>query len=101
VDQTIYLHVDEAKFMQIMSNLMSNSLKFTRSGGTISIVIQDRSSDVRLKFSDNGIGTPVEFQNKLVDKFTKARRKGLNGEPTVDLGLSIVKTIVEWHRGKI
>jgi two-component system sensor histidine kinase VicK len=101
LDKVIYLHVDEAKFMQIMNNLMSNALKFTRPGGTISIQIEDHTSTVLFRFSDNGIGVPAELQNRLFDKFTKARRKGLNGEPTIGLGLSIVKTIVEWHKGKI
>ncbi len=99
--EKVYLHIDEAKFMQIMNNLMSNALKFTHPGGTIAVEIEDLSASVLFKFSDNGIGIPAEFHKALFDKFTKARRKGLNGEPTIGLGLSIVKMIVEWHKGRI
>lgn len=97
----IFLELDEAKFMQIMNNLVSNSLKFTRPGDLISIKIEDRDDSVLFTFADNGIGIPDDLQDSIFDKFTIARRKGLNGEPTTGLGLSIVKMIIEWHKGKI
>jgi two-component system sensor histidine kinase VicK len=97
----IYLHLDLAKFMQIMNNLMTNALKFTRENGTISLNIEDKIHSVLFTFSDDGIGIPDKLQGDIFDKFTNARRKGLHGEPSIGLGLSIVKTIVEWHKGKI
>lgn len=97
----IFLSLDEAKFMQTVNNLISNALKFTKSGGTITIHIRELEQSVLFSFSDDGIGIPKEYLSKVFDKFTKARRNGLNGEPTIGLGLSIVKTIVEWHQGKI
>jgi two-component system sensor histidine kinase VicK len=99
--KSIYLDLDEAKFMQIMNNLVTNSLKFTHPGGIISIEVIDKEKSVLFTVADNGIGIPKHFHDGLFDKFTKARRKGLNGEPTIGLGLSIAKMIVEWHKGKI
>ncbi len=99
--KSIYLDLDEAKFMQIMNNLVTNSLKFTHPGGIISFEVLNQENSVLFIVSDNGIGIPETFHNSLFDKFTKARRKGLNGEPTIGLGLSIVKMIVEWHKGKV
>lgn len=99
--QDIYLHLDEAKFMQVLNNLMSNALKFTPHGETISLSVKDMDDRVLFIFSDTGIGIPEKFHAALFEKFTPARRKGLNGEPTVGLGLSIVKTVLEWHEGTI
>ncbi len=100
-EESIYMALDEAKFMQIMNNLVSNSLKFTHPGGIISIDILEKDDSVLFTLSDNGIGVPEDLHEALFDKFTRARRKGLNGEPATGLGLSIVKMIVEWHNGSI
>ncbi|MGZ4035269.1 MAG: sensor histidine kinase [Bacteroidia bacterium] len=97
----IFIDIDESKFMQVLNNLMSNSLKFTKERGKISLDLKEQKDSVILLFSDDGIGIPKKFHPVLFDKFTEARRQGLNGEPTIGLGLSIVKTIVDWHGGRI
>lgn len=97
----IFVRLDDAKFMQIVNNLISNSLKFTPAGGAIQISIEEQAENVLFKFSDNGIGIPEALLPEIFEKFTPARRPGLQGEPTLGLGLSIVKTIVGWHQGRI
>lgn len=99
--EEIFIEMDLSKFMQVVNNLISNSMKFTRSGGSISITISEEQNYLRFIFSDDGIGVPKDHLMKIFDKFTTARRPGLNGEPTLGLGLSIVKTIINWHSGKI
>lgn len=98
---SIHADLDEAKFMQIMNNLLTNALKFTHPGGVITVHISESPETVLFTFSDNGIGIPREYLDELFEKFTPARRKGLNGEPSTGLGLSIVKMIIEWHKGKV
>jgi two-component system sensor histidine kinase VicK len=97
----LFADLDEAKFMQVLNNLMSNALKFTRSGGNIWVGLERRGEFCRMTFRDDGIGIPAHLLPQVFDKFTNARRTGLEGEPTVGLGLSIVKTIVDWHQGRI
>ncbi|TDQ11838.1 sensor histidine kinase [Pedobacter metabolipauper] len=97
----IFIEVDEAKFMQIVNNLISNALKFTGPQGKIRIEVTEVENQVSFSFSDDGIGIPKHQLGEIFEKFTTARRPGLNGEPTLGLGLSIVKTIVGWHDGKI
>lgn len=97
----IYLMLDEAKFMQVMNNLMSNALKFTHPGDTVTVTITQEPEMVRFSFTDTGIGIPQDQLPRIFDKFTSAGRNGLNGEPTTGLGLSVVKDIVGWHGGKI
>lgn len=100
-DEEIFMEVDEAKFMQIINNLMSNALKFTRPGGHIAIEVRNEGDWIHFRFTDDGIGIPSDQLDRIFDKFTTARRAGLSGEPTLGLGLSIVKTIVDWHNGNI
>jgi two-component system, OmpR family, sensor histidine kinase VicK len=97
----IYLDLDDAKFMQVINNLMSNAIKFTPDGGEITLSLEEKEETVLIKVADTGIGIPEKYHATLFDKFTRARRPGIKGEPSVGLGMSIIKTIVEWHRGTI
>ena len=97
----IYAEVDENKFMQVINNLISNALKFTPDGGTITITIVQKERNIVISVGDNGVGIPEKFHAKLFEKFSDSRRTGLKGEPSVGLGMSIIKTIVEWHNGRI
>ncbi|WP_316740758.1 HAMP domain-containing sensor histidine kinase [Pedobacter antarcticus] len=99
--EEIFIELDDAKFMQIVNNLVSNALKFTAPSGEIIVKVIDAGDEVKFSFSDNGIGIPKAHIEEVFDEFTAARRPGLNGEPTLGLGLSIVKTIVGWHGGTI
>jgi two-component system sensor histidine kinase VicK len=99
--EKIYIELDEDKFMQVINNLISNALKFTPSGGEININIYKKAESVLISIADTGIGIPEAFHECLFDKFTIARRNGLRGEVTTGLGMSLIKTIVEWHGGKI
>ncbi|WP_018476258.1 PAS domain-containing sensor histidine kinase [Pontibacter roseus] len=97
----IYAPIDPNKFMQVINNLISNAIKFTHDGGIISIDLEEKDSTVLMTVQDNGIGIPERYHHQLFDKFTQARRDGLKGEPSTGLGMSIIKTIVEWHGGRI
>lgn len=99
--EKIYLKLDDIKFRQVINNLISNALKFTPDGGDISILLEEQQDTVLITVADNGIGIPAQYHDTLFEKFTRARRKGLKGEPSIGLGMSIIKTIVSWHGGKI
>lgn len=97
----VLVEVDQVKFQQVFSNLVSNANKFTHKGGHITVRVQEQEQSVLISVSDDGIGIPASMQEVIFDRFTKARRPGLRGEVTVGLGLSIVKRLVEMHQGKI
>jgi two-component system sensor histidine kinase VicK len=99
--EVIYAEIDEDKFMQIINNLITNSLKFTPDGGKIEVHLEEKDTEVIITVRDNGIGIPQKYHATLFDKFTNARRSGLKGEISTGLGMSIIKTIVEWHDGRI
>ncbi|PSR53924.1 PAS domain-containing sensor histidine kinase [Adhaeribacter arboris] len=97
----VFLTLDMPKFFQVINNLVSNAIKFTPDGGNITISVEEQEDSVLIKVADTGIGIPAKYHATLFDKFTNARRPGIKGEPSVGLGMSIIKTIVEWHQGKI
>ena len=99
--KVIYAEIDEDKFMQVINNLITNSLKFTPEGGKIEIDVMDKNTEVLITIRDNGIGIPQHYHATLFDKFSPAGRSGLKGEISTGLGMSIIKTIVEWHKGNI
>lgn len=93
------LHPD--KFGRVLDNLLHNALKFTPTGGTVTVGLGEHEGKVRLTVKDTGIGIPGKLHNNLFDKFNPTRRAGLHGEVTTGLGLFIAKQIVELHGGAI
>ncbi|WP_295769596.1 HAMP domain-containing sensor histidine kinase [uncultured Mucilaginibacter sp.] len=97
----IFINLDEPKFMQVMNNLMTNAMKFTPEDGYVALNVEENNDEVNFVLADNGIGIPADYQAILFDKFTDAGRKGLQGEPSIGLGMFVVKNIIEWHQGKV
>ncbi|TVT43742.1 PAS domain S-box protein [Hymenobacter setariae] len=100
-EQPIYVSFDINKLQQVVNNLISNAIKFTPDGGQIAVSLERRGDQALLLVADNGIGIPADLQGVLFDKFTKARRPGLRGERSTGLGMSVIKTIVNLHQGRI
>jgi two-component system sensor histidine kinase VicK len=98
---SIYADIDDNKFMQVVNNLLGNAMKFTPDGGQLRVELSQHPNHLLLTIADNGIGIPRALQGCLFDRFTAARRTGLRGEKTTGLGMSIIKTLVELHRGRI
>ena len=95
------IKLDLIKFRLVLQNLISNAIKFTENGGSIEIIVQDEVDTLQLIIKDDGIGIPENKLPGIFEKFSNARRKGLRGEKSTGLGLSIVKKVVELHKGEI
>lgn len=100
-EAALYLEIDQNKFMLAVNNLISNAIEFTPDGGTITVSVRTTTGAALVTVADTGVGIPVPMQAGLFEKFTKARRPGLRGERSTGLGMSIIKTIVELHGGRI
>lgn len=99
--EPLMAEVDAIKFSQILNNLISNSIKFTPPEGKIKISARQQGEQVVLEHRDNGIGIPKDLQPVLFDRYTKAGRKGLRGEESRGLGMSIVRELVKLQGGDI
>ena len=93
--------VDEDRFTQVLTNLLSNAAKFSPEGGTISVSIQPRNGGVRVSVSDEGPGIPEEFRKHIFSKFSQADGSDTRKRGGTGLGLSITRAIVEKLGGQI
>lgn len=98
---TMPVKIELLKFQRVLENLISNSLKFTKQGGSIVLRTFVDGTKAMIEVEDDGIGIPAGLQSSVFDQFTRAKRQGLNGEQATGLGMSIAKVIVELHKGKI
>jgi signal transduction histidine kinase len=89
---------DRERILQVLTNLVSNAIKFTPKGGTVSIVTEPIGDDVRFTVADNGPGVPLE---KLEAIFERYGQSGSYDRRGLGLGLYISKCIVEAHGGRI
>jgi two-component system sensor histidine kinase VicK len=97
----IYAELDSMKFVQIINNLVSNAIKFTGENGQINIHLEQLEKSILVTVQDDGIGIPKKMQPVLFKKYTEAGRVGLAGEESVGLGMWIIKSLVDEHKGTI
>ena len=92
--------IDIEKMEQVVRNLLSNALKFSKPSGRIQFKIQNLKSDYTITVSDEGFGIPEDEIDMIFDKFVQSTRTK-TGAGGTGLGLSICKRIVEDHKGSI
>lgn len=85
----------------VLRNLILNSMKFTESGGTISVRAQENGKDITLSVTDNGMGIKPEVQEILFEKASGYSTRGTANEKGTGLGLILCKEFVEKNGGKI
>jgi PAS domain S-box-containing protein len=103
VDENLQVFADKGLLQQAFNNLISNAIKFTKAGGTITISAKPSEQMRFFEFSikDTGTGIKKENLDKLFNVDTKYSSEGTAGEKGTGLGLSLVKEIVEKHGGNI
>lgn len=101
LDHGVELNVNREKIWRVISNLISNAIKFSPVDEAIKVRAVQKHSNVIISIKDHGIGIPDSMKDKVFNMFTDAKRPGTVGEKSFGLGLSISKQIVEKHNGKI
>lgn len=97
----LYAEVNKEKFHRVMDNLISNAIKFSKENDKIDIYLDKENNLATIEVKDHGLGVPKDMIPHLFDRFSKAGRTGVRGEQSTGLGLSIVKQIIERHKGTI
>jgi NtrC-family two-component system sensor histidine kinase KinB len=90
---------DPNKVMWVLTNLVSNALRYTDSGGWIRVAAEPFGAQVHISVADNGIGIPHEYHSRIFDKFVQIKSDRGNGG--TGLGLAICREIVRAHGGTI
>ena len=100
----ILVYYDRYKLERVFYNLISNAFRYTPKNGKIVIRIIEKSDVINIQVEDSGVGVADEYQDKIFERFYEL---SLNNKPDNDynkgtgIGLSIVKNIVDLHKGKI
>ncbi len=89
---------DERRLKQALFNLVSNALKFTLPGGTITLSAYREGGRVALVVADTGVGVPEQDQTRIFERFERGNPRGQSGP---GLGLSLVKSFIELHGGTV
>ncbi len=92
---------DKARVEQVLMNMASNAIKYTKDGGRISIKAGVRGGEVWCSVKDNGIGIPKEDVQKVFDRFYRVDKARSRESGGTGLGLSIAQEIVVRHGGRI
>jgi len=92
---------DESKVAWVLINLLSNAIRFTPSGGNVTLKITGNDGAVEFSVRDTGVGIEPQNLSRIFDKFFQASTKQAEHHTGVGLGLAISKEIIEAHGGKI
>jgi signal transduction histidine kinase len=93
--------VDSVRIRQLVDNLVSNAIKYTPSGGEVTVRLEPEGSDVLLEVTDTGIGISPADQSRLFSRFFRTRDAETLAIQGIGLGLAITKSIAEAHGGTI
>ncbi|HTY07569.1 MAG TPA: ATP-binding protein, partial [Candidatus Edwardsbacteria bacterium] len=92
---------DEGKINRVVSNLLSNALKFTPKQGRILIAAVEKPTLIEVSVTDNGEGIPPEDRERVFEKFYQVKKRKLGRKTGTGLGLPLCRQLVEAHGGKI
>ena len=105
--KTPYVMADELRIREVLLNIISNAVKFTKDGGTISFAAENAPGNdenhiiVRYRISDTGIGMSEEFQTRIFDEFSQENNGARTSYKGTGLGMAIAKQYVDLMGGKI
>jgi heavy metal sensor kinase len=92
---------DDELLRRMLLNLLDNAVKYTPEGGEILVQLAAQNGNAVIKVHDTGIGIPLDDQERIFDRFYRVDKARSRAQGGAGLGLSIVRWIVEIHRGKI
>ena len=92
---------DRKRLVQVLTNLLHNSAKYTPPGGQINLTVSHRAGMVELHVSDNGIGVDAELMPHIFELFTQEKRSSDRAQGGLGLGLALVRSLVLLHGGHV
>jgi len=99
VPSFLYVMVDRNRMRQVLANLLDNAVKYTPNGGKIELTVSTRPLEVMISVKDSGIGIASEDLAKIWERLY--RSDASRSQRGLGLGLSLVKAVVEAHRGRV
>ena len=100
-DDFLMAKMDSQLIIQVLINIIDNAIKYTPPGSQINITVRREDQMVLIEISDNGPGVSEDAKTKLFDMFYTADNARGDGRRGLGLGLSLCKSIIDAHGGKI
>lgn len=98
---SLYVEGDEKRLIQVVANLLNNAAKYTPEGGEISLRVEALNDFIDISVTDNGIGMSPDLIASAFELFVQGQRAADRAEGGLGLGLALVKSLVELHRGSV
>lgn len=98
-DQPLFIHGDKTRLQRLVANLLDNALKYTCSGGKVTIALSRTDDSILLQITDTGCGISHDDLKHIFDRFYRADSS--RTRPGNGLGLCLVKAITEYHNGTV
>lgn len=92
---------DRTQLERVVLNLLTNAVKFSHDGGTVTVRLHAEDDEVVLRVIDRGIGIPVAEQDRLFSRFFRSSLAVADQVQGTGLGLALVQSVVEWHDGTV
>ncbi|RYG15953.1 MAG: HAMP domain-containing histidine kinase [Chitinophagaceae bacterium] len=99
--EPITLNINREKIWRVVSNLLTNAIKFSEINTSIDVDMNISANSVVISVKDYGIGIPEKMKENIFNINESTKRSGTNGEQSFGMGLIISKQIVESHGGKL
>lgn len=93
--------IDRPKMGRAISNLITNAIKYTPTGGHVTVWLRIDANRLNMGVTDNGIGIPADAQESIFEKFYRVEQSDHRQEVGTGLGLAITKTIISQHGGEL
>jgi signal transduction histidine kinase len=101
IDREIRIMANRTNIEEVLSNLISNAIRYSPNGGTVTLELREKSDCINIMVSDTGLGIPEKDLGHVFDRFFRAKNEKTRYINGTGLGLAIVKSIVEAHHGTI
>lgn len=101
LENNLTIKADGEKIIEVLENILDNSLKFTPEKGEIKLKIKSNDGGISITVSDTGLGIPENLIDKIFLGTPLVSRKGVLGERGTGLGLAFCKKVIDAHSGKI
>jgi signal transduction histidine kinase/CheY-like chemotaxis protein len=98
---SIYFDADSDRMMQVLTNLLSNALKFSPAGSSVAIQIDSNPNSLLLRVMDRGRGIPADKLDAVFDRFQQVESADASKKGGTGLGLAICRSIIQQHGGAI
>jgi CheY-like chemotaxis protein len=97
----LWLNADATRLEQIVGNILTNASKYTAVGGNVRVTVEQDRHHAVIRVADNGAGIPLDLLPRIFDLFTQADHSLARSEGGLGIGLALVKSLVELHRGTV